>query len=153
MIAIGAVERANPLPVGVYWVDVFEDDWEAFSDWLKRNRDGLFVVRVQQFERIAQSGGLTTEAWPARRWYLFKVTQGDSVMWEGPGFPTIARDEQIRSEDTQEIPEEYYEVDIVPEFAKKIGSGALTGLGTALGFAFAGYLLARWADRNGKVRT
>lgn len=93
-----AAERRNPLPVGRYWVDVFDlvstapatkgqNEQTAFRAWLRRNAATVKVERTQSFD---------TE--PARDFYIFKVVA--STPWEGPGFPTIAPSGVQSSDDT-----------------------------------------------------
>jgi len=67
------LERRNPLPVGYYWQDVFEDQSQAFGEWLRKNR-GAVVVRETEGENPA--------------WVKFEVRE--PVPWEGPGLPTVA---------------------------------------------------------------
>lgn len=76
-----AVERANPLPVGWYWVAVPPDGHPTepmtvgpFGEWL--TSDGV---------RLAQSSAISGTDWT---WYLFEVTK--PVNWQGPGYPEKA---------------------------------------------------------------
>lgn len=87
---VGAVQRANPLPPGRYWVDVFENDSPDFSSWLAANRSTVSIVSTQHFD--ANAGG------PARDWVLF--TTSAPTPWNGPGFPTIADASVTSSSDT-----------------------------------------------------
>lgn len=89
-----AIERANPLPIGRYWVDVFEPDRAAFLNWIDANAGKLNILVKQYY--MQNAGG------PARNWFLFDVLQ--PVDWEGPGFPTIATEEVHTSEDTAQKP-------------------------------------------------
>lgn len=94
------VERQiDPLPVGCYWVDVFEKDFETFRSWLSYNDDSVRVVRTESFE----GGWQAFENLPARDWYLFEVLK--PVKWEGPGFPDIAPSKEMTSEDTVDRPD------------------------------------------------
>jgi hypothetical protein len=92
--SVGALQRANPLPPGRYWVDVFETDSPAFSSWLAVNRATVNVVSTEHFDQNA--GG------PARDWVLFQIT--GPTPWNGPGFPTIADPSVTSSSDTAERP-------------------------------------------------
>lgn len=83
-----ALERRNPLPVGRYWVDVFEPEWQRFDSWLKLN---AHFVKVHADE-------LHDDEDPERRWILFEVLTPMLVGWLGPGLPTIA-DKSIQSSD------------------------------------------------------
>jgi hypothetical protein len=97
----GAVERANPLPAGRYWVDVFAPDAEAFGAWLSANRA---TVRIRTTEHY--------DSTPPRDWYLFEVTAPTS--WQGPGLPTIAASNVTSSSDTAVRP------DPVPSLATQV---------------------------------
>lgn len=135
------LERRNPLPVGIYWADIFEPDMPAFREWLTKNKKDVGVIRTQSFGRIAKSG-LTTETWKAHDWYLFQVIE--PVHWEGPGFPDIAESKELTAEETVQRPPpargpiETLEETIIeaPEAAAKIVTGAVVigGVGLALYF-------------------
>lgn len=85
-----AVERANPLPPNVrYWVDVSPEDRPAFTDWLNRNRGAVSVVATSR-----------SDGWD---WVLFDVA-APLVVWEGPGFPTIAPPGAMSERDVKQIP-------------------------------------------------
>ena len=77
-----SVERANPLPVGWYWVVVPSETHPtekmtepAFNQWLATHRDR---VRVAKTAYIEGDGGYY---WT---WYLFAVRE--PVEWLGPGY-------------------------------------------------------------------
>ena len=93
-LGVGAMERANPLPVGKYWVDVFTPQEAAFQDWLRRNKANVIVTTTESYDPIDGS--------PGRAWRLFEVNS--PVMWEGPGFPTIAGPGVNSSTDTADRP-------------------------------------------------
>lgn len=96
VLGIGAVERHNPLPIGRYWVDVFDPKTAEFREWIRRNSDKLKIVSTESFPP-----SLGYE-YPARDWYLFEVIS--PVEWEGPGLPTIAGDNVHTSDDTVQRP-------------------------------------------------
>lgn len=89
-----AMMRDNPLPIGKYWVDVFEKDSGAFRAWLANNQSGITVEKTENF--------LPRGDYPGRTWYLFQVTS--PTPWLGPGFPTIADDGVHTSPDTVDRP-------------------------------------------------
>lgn len=93
-LGVGAIERANPLPVGKYWVDVFDPQEAAFQAWLRKNKASVVVRSTETFE---PSGD-----YPGRAWRLFEVSS--PVTWEGPGFPTIAGPSVKTSADTADRP-------------------------------------------------
>jgi len=78
-----ALVRTNPLPVGVYWQDIYPGtDQPAWTNWLARNKGKVAVRKTTMHDQeVDSSRGRGT-------WYLFEVKS--PVTWEGPGFPTIA---------------------------------------------------------------
>lgn len=76
------LERRNPLPVGYYWQDIFEDQSSEFGEWLRRNRGSVVIRETEGHD-------------PA--WVKFEVRE--PVKWEGPGLPTVA-DKKTHREDT-----------------------------------------------------
>jgi hypothetical protein len=87
-----ALERANPLPPGRYWVDLSPDDKLAFNVWLTQNRG---AVAVRAASRDDSSG------W---EWVLFEVTAPAMAFWNGPGYPTIAAADVTSERDVKQIP-------------------------------------------------
>lgn len=79
-----SIERRNPLPVGNYWVDVFEPNVSAFEDWLDRNRR---TVGLRSSEAAYKD--------PSGSWYKFTVIEPTN--WEGPGFPSIIPASEVSS--------------------------------------------------------
>ena len=78
-----AVIRTNPLPVGVYWQDIFPGkDEPAWSAWLTKNKGKVLVRKTTAHENPPSPGE------PRGSWVLFEVKE--PVTWEGPGFPTVA---------------------------------------------------------------
>ena len=93
-VGVGAIERRNPLPIGRYWVDVFDSKESAFQNWLKAHKAEVQVISAETFEPVDNYEG--------RVWRLFKVTA--PVQWEGPGLPTIAGPDVNSSADTGQRP-------------------------------------------------
>jgi|SRR5262245_7424249 len=87
-----AVERANPLPQGRYWVDLSPDDLLPFNVWLGQNK-GSVAVRA--------SSKSATDGW---EWVLFDVVAPAMVFWNGPGYPTIAPADATSERDVKQIP-------------------------------------------------
>lgn len=78
-----AIQRANPLPVGLYWIDIIgAPKTLQFRSWLARNSDSVTVEKDEYH--------LPTGDYPEHTWYRFAV--GAPVAWEGPGFPDIIPD-------------------------------------------------------------
>jgi hypothetical protein len=118
---VGALERANPLPPGRYWVDVFETDSPNFSTWLAANKGAVSIVSTEHFD--ANAGG------PARDWVLFQVST--PVAWQGPGFPTIADASVTSSSDTAQRP------DPTPDVSTTLEQGIQKLGGSSSGWIFA----------------
>ena len=78
------LERANPLPAGNYWQDVFASYWPGFTQWLQAHQD---TVRVTGYETTETNDLLDQDGDEARRWYAFSVSA--PTQWDGPGYPTI----------------------------------------------------------------
>jgi hypothetical protein len=92
VIQTGAIERRNPLPVGKYWVDVFEKDGPNFEHWVTKNKGSVFIRATEHFDSD-----------PVRNWYRFETTA--PVLWEGPGLPTILEPGVTTSSDTAVRPD------------------------------------------------
>jgi hypothetical protein len=121
-----ALERRNPLPVGLYWQDVFDKDHDAFEDWLKRNHATVTSIRNEHFDAQSEAEmGVPTGGLPGRDWYLFQVTA--PTKWEGPGFPTKTTDANLTSEDTVQRPDPPKPPEDVIEKVVKIGGLAVFG--------------------------
>jgi hypothetical protein len=112
-----AVERANPLPVGRYWVDVPTSSKESFEEWLQARQGGSVIVR-------------SIEPGAEVDWFLFDVLE--PVQWDGPGYPTIASGQVYSKNDTVDRPEQ--EPDIIDQVADKVAAHA-GEVGSALGKA------------------
>lgn len=71
-----ALERRNPLPPGVYHIDVMAKNLPAFIAWRTSHKDRVKVRKTHEDSGIA--------------WLLFEVTGG--VDWDSKafGFPSIA---------------------------------------------------------------
>jgi hypothetical protein len=111
-----ALERRNPLPPGVYWVDVWEPAQERFNAWVSD-----FDVIILKTTGHAAEGGR-----PARDWVLFEIVDKpppfaptpqppervEGVPLSSVGFPTIAESRDIEEEDTEDAPDPEPPVDI-----------------------------------------
>jgi len=93
---IGAVERRNPLPVGRYWIDIFDSQENAFRAWLNEHKGSVRVITTESYPSSTFGG------YEGRVWRLFEVTA--PVSWNGPGFPTIAEAHVKGSDDTAQRP-------------------------------------------------
>lgn len=127
--ATGALERRNPLPVGRYWIDIFEPKKEVFYNWLRIASISVQVLATETRE--------ATDQWPASEWYLFETKQ--MLMWDiagDVGWPTVAGPEVKTSDDTVQKPkpEGLFKN---PSFETKvvIGGAALLLAAVAVGYA------------------
>lgn len=118
-LGVGAIERTNPLPVGKYWVDVFAPQEVAFQGWLQKNKANVIVTSTESFDAVGD--------YPSRNWRLFEVNA--PVMWEGPGFPTIAGPNVKSSTDTADRPAP--EPDVIDKL-KGLGGDAASSVKTAM---------------------
>lgn len=131
---VGAVERANPLPPGRYWVDVFELDSPNFSTWLATNKATVRIVSTEHHD--ADSGG------PARDWVLFEVSA--ATPWNGPGLPTIADPSVTSSSDTVQRPDPSPDVSTTLEQGiERLGASSTGWIAAALAGGVLVLLLTR----------
>lgn len=75
-----ALERRNPLPPGLYWLDVFGDNRAKFEAWRKLNASLVRVVTSESFDSE-----------PPRDWVKLEVLS--PAPWDARtfGFPTIIK--------------------------------------------------------------
>jgi hypothetical protein len=141
-VGVGAVERANPLPPGKYWVDVFTPQEAAFQDWLHRNKANVIVTTTESFDP-------TMDGSPGRVWRLFEV--GTPVTWEGPGLPTIADPGVKSSEDTAQRPSpEKDPLDKLSDYGTDVAKTAkavLWVVGGVVAVVVGGVLIVRYLPR------
>lgn len=82
-----AVERKDPLPVGRYWVVVFERDNAKWDQWIKQfSPDRVKVRATAGLDPAGVLGNLLGSAAPGY-WVQFDVVQ--PTPWVGIGYPTI----------------------------------------------------------------
>lgn len=157
------LQRANPVPPGVYWVDVFDPNRDAFASWVKAHADAVKLRVTEHYGPGASPlKALLKEAWvvtPAnplgllvagaarlipdsgvsRDWALFEVLK--PVAWDARtfGFPEIA--EGVKSSD-QTVAGADKEPDITDTLpttqeiggaVKSVANAAGSVLGVALG--------------------
>lgn len=145
LVITGAVQRANPLPPGRYWIDVFDDNIPIFDQWsLAFSQAGL--IRVEATEHFDAKPYLPPfqDSQPERNWILFRViapTPFDQLRF---GFPTIATPDIDDSSDTVQRPE--------PEQPFNIGRALiLTGLTIGGFLILSSYLSTRRFSRTVKA--
>jgi hypothetical protein len=74
-----SLERRSPLPVGLYWIDLFGDNRAAFQTWRNAN---AAAVKVRASESFPE------ESTP-RDWIKFEVLQPAAWVATQFGYPTI----------------------------------------------------------------
>jgi hypothetical protein len=114
-----AVQRANPLPPGFYWVAVPPDGHSVekmtvtpFNAWL---REHSATVRTHKTEELATG----------HTWYLFRVLE--PTEWKGPGYPEKAPQEHETTVNVvADAPEVHYPLeDFTTWISSAEGPGAL----------------------------
>lgn len=116
------IERRRPLPVGRYWIDVFESSRTMWETWLRVA--GGANVRVEHTEDFpANDGG------PARQFVIFATTA--ETMWPDAemGFaPNVAGPEVQSSSDTVQRPDPPKPIDYSLPTLSNVSSGMTTAL-------------------------
>lgn len=137
-VGVGAIERANPLPAGRYWVDVFTPQEAAFQAWLQKNKSNVAVTTTESFDPI--------DSYPGRVWRLFEVNA--PVSWEGPGFPTIAGANVQTSGDTVQRPDPQKDpLDRFTDYGTEVGKTAkavLWVVGGVVALVVGGVIVTRY---------
>ncbi len=89
-----AVQKNNPLPNGLYWIDLFsptssapntKDGAAVFTAWTRANSGRVLVRRTETFPEPELGG-------PIRTWVLFEVVGPPGAFPFGLGYPTITTD-------------------------------------------------------------
>lgn len=129
MSAVVAIERRNPIPPNVYWIDVQGGKVPAFEAWLKKNAETVILESREDERRVPRSTPLpgTSKGTIASSWFLFTVLQPTlSFPQTTFGFPTIAGDVKRKSDTAQRPP--------TPTAADAFGDifGGLVGTPTTL---------------------
>lgn len=118
---LGVLQRANPLPAGRYWIDVFGDNRDKLARWFSTNRDTVDAQETESFD--------ATSDFPARDFYIFKVTA--PTPWDAVtfGFPTVAPATVTSSADTvQRPPPEKSGADTIQDATDAVGKIAFWGV-------------------------
>lgn len=89
-----AIQRANPIPIGRYWVDAIDATATLFADaWFAKHRS---TVKLLRKEDSSGTGPIAPSWAPGRSWYLFEVL-APTERWQqvkGLGLPTIVQSPQ-----------------------------------------------------------
>lgn len=86
-IQTGRLEKANPLPVGAYWLDVFAPELPVWNAWVKGAGAAVHIVSTEVYEADEANG------YPARTWIRFDALS--PVAWNrdaDPSKPKLAID-------------------------------------------------------------
>jgi hypothetical protein len=137
--ALGVLMRTNPLPAGRYWLDVFGDNRDKMSTWLKTNAASLQVEDTESFE--------ATTDFPARDFYIFSVKS--PAPWDAVtfGYPTVADSSVKSSNDTVQKPQVESSTQILQSAADTV-----TKIAFWSAVAIAGVLVLKTADTLGVFR-
>lgn len=120
-IVTGKLEKANPLPPGSYWLDVFDTGGhiETWHQWVNAAGSAVKVVTTEVYEADESEG------YPARTWVQFDVSA--PVPWnrganaQSPslaidlGWPNVEKVTPKTSDDTVEKPKAGSPLDILKE--------------------------------------
>ena len=148
-----SLERRNPVPKGLYWIDVFDPNREAFAEWRAKNAGSVKVRVVESFGpspsplkafakeawvfapagpvglAIAAVARATDDSGVSRDWVLFEVLSPVQFDQRRFGFPTIA-DASIRaSDDTVQRPDPEPDITDTLPTTGEIGAGVKSAVG------------------------
>jgi hypothetical protein len=135
---IGRLERSNPLPPGVYWIDVIDEPHQIeFAAWTFENSANVRVITTEFFPAInwPDCDVSFSDCWPSRVWAKFEVLR--PVPWKAVvlGFPNVVEPGQKvdSSADTATVPDFSDYCDIGCQAEKvAIAAGVLIGGGFLL---------------------
>lgn len=107
LIRTGALNqpvKTEPLPAGVYWIDVIHDtNIATFRDWLTLNEGKAVLLREEEYNASADWNVFETD--PHRFWFLFEVlvpTRWDqqvSLGWPNEGHRNMVSGDTIQKPD------------------------------------------------------
>ena len=98
-VRTGKLERTSPVPLGRYWIDVFEPKRPVWEAWVAKAGASVHILSTEYYEGDADEG------YPSRNWLLFEVLT--PVEWgvaKDLGWPTIASQDVKTSNDTVDKP-------------------------------------------------
>lgn len=146
----GRLEKANPLPVGRYWIDVFDAKKSVWDAWLATANiatdpttytgpsDRVQVKKIEYYESFEDNG----QTYPGRYWILFKVvepTPWGVLMAEQLGWPNTAPGSIQTSDDTVQKPDPNdARTDWLPDVGP-LGKITIAGTGILAVAVLAGY--------------
>jgi len=119
-----AVAKTNPLPNGLYWIDLFsptssapnmKDGAIVFTSWTKANAGRVKVRRTETFPEPLLGG-------PIRTWVQFEVIGPPGAFPFGLGYPSISTDPNESATSAEPV--------VIPEFGDWLQgiAGNLEGL-------------------------
>lgn len=103
--ALNQSVKTEPLPAGVYWIDVYDNDANdaniaTFHDWLTLHADSVELLREEEYN--ASAGWNIFETEPHRIWALFRVNsptrwdQSQSLGWPSEGTAEMTSGDTIQ---------------------------------------------------------
>jgi hypothetical protein len=128
-----AVVKTNPLPNGLYWIDLFspsssspttKDGPPIFFAWVNSNKGRVTVRRTEEFPEPALGG-------PRRTWIMFEVLAPPGAFPFGLGYPN--------STTNPDEPSFYSELPTSPDFGEWLQGGSNMIVALALL-----YILSQW---------
>lgn len=145
------LEKANSLPPGRYWIDVFDEKKSVWDAWLATANiasdptsfgspsDRVQVEKTEYYEPFEDDG----KSYPGRYWILFRVYQSTpwgTLMAEQIGWPNTAPASIQTSDDTVQKPDPNdARTDWLPNspgFKLAVGGTALLAVAVLAGYAF-----------------
>lgn len=152
-MSAGKLVKTNPLPVGRYWIDVFEDGIPSWIGWSGGNLATVSVEKTEFYEGTTLLGKIAGWIYPwvptptnpdkvvqpDRVFVIFNVTS--PTMWtiaETNGRPSIAPKGVIEtSDDTVSKPKgKGLFDDLSPGVKIAVGGTAILGVAVLAGYAF-----------------
>lgn len=137
-IGVAGLQRSNPLPPGLYWIDVIDEPRQIeFAAWAFENSAKVRIEATEFFPAISWPDCPITEGQcsPSRVWAKFRVSA--PVEWKAVvfGFPNVIEPGEVidSSSDTASVPDFSDYCDIGCQAEKvAIAAGVIFGGGILL---------------------
>jgi len=129
----GKLEKTSPLPVGRYWIDIFEKGRATWQQWVKDVGPDIHILATETFPADIDYPG------SGRDWILFEVLYPPSwgnELAKTIGWPTIASKNIEHSSNTSQTPEPEGLFGGIKSPGIKLAIGGVAIAGIALGAAY-----------------